>query len=241
MIESINRSGREWKEFNDVFVAKLTELKGVSDALGHEIENGIKETVATLQLLGFPTTGSCEGHSDWGLPYPWVDIAMPDMPEFEYVGQARTRKRILSDLNATEDDLQGPTMSDEILEKYEIAYGHWLDTHRVRVTEKYKEWAMHNEMMYSRFQGWIEDFDRENTGNGDLHIQSDRFGNFLRICVHDEHVSHDEKDAKRVIQKEIEPSDALASRLLDRQRLMKKFTDFLKMKLQTEGAGAETG
>jgi hypothetical protein len=38
------------------------------------IDKGILETVVALNALDIPTSGSCEGHLDHGLPYPWVDI-----------------------------------------------------------------------------------------------------------------------------------------------------------------------
>ncbi len=44
------------------------------DALKMPVEKGIRETVLMLNVLGFTTLMSCEGHLDRGLPYPWVDI-----------------------------------------------------------------------------------------------------------------------------------------------------------------------
>jgi len=51
------------------------------DALGMEIDVGIKETVVLLKALGIPTTASCEGHTKDGLPWPWVEIAAENEPE----------------------------------------------------------------------------------------------------------------------------------------------------------------
>lgn len=55
---------------------KLRELDDISDALGMSIDTGIRKTVALLNLLGFPTSGSCAGHidADHGTLRPWVDI-----------------------------------------------------------------------------------------------------------------------------------------------------------------------
>ncbi len=50
-------------------------LHQVTDALGNPIDEGIFETVVALNVVGIPTTQSCEGHLGYGLPYPWVDIA----------------------------------------------------------------------------------------------------------------------------------------------------------------------
>lgn len=47
------------------------------DRVGYPIDGGIKETVAVLRALGIPTSGSCEGHPDRGLAFPWVDVRHP--------------------------------------------------------------------------------------------------------------------------------------------------------------------
>jgi hypothetical protein len=50
------------------------QVSRIVDRLGKRIDEGIKEAVVALRLLGFLTTASCEGHIDWGLPGPWIDI-----------------------------------------------------------------------------------------------------------------------------------------------------------------------
>lgn len=57
---------------------KLNDLDKVTDGLGLGLDAGIKETVALLNLAGVRTTASCEGHKNWGYPYPWIDIGNPD-------------------------------------------------------------------------------------------------------------------------------------------------------------------
>ncbi len=47
------------------------------DGLGKPIDPGVKDTVVVLNLLGFATIRSCEGHIDWGRGYPWIDFAIP--------------------------------------------------------------------------------------------------------------------------------------------------------------------
>jgi len=53
---------------------KIEELQTITDRLGKPIDKGIIELVAVLNLLGFKTSGSCEGHLDHGCASPWVDI-----------------------------------------------------------------------------------------------------------------------------------------------------------------------
>lgn len=45
------------------------------DGQGKPIDSGVKKIVIVLNLLGFITEQSCEGHLDWGRPYPWIRFA----------------------------------------------------------------------------------------------------------------------------------------------------------------------
>ncbi len=56
----------------------IKRLRHTVDKLGKPIDTGILETVAVINMLGIETRASCEGHLDWGLPYPWVDL-QPDI------------------------------------------------------------------------------------------------------------------------------------------------------------------
>jgi hypothetical protein len=49
-------------------------VQTMTDALGMPVDTGIVETVVALNLLGFQTLQSCEGHLDHGTPYPWVTL-----------------------------------------------------------------------------------------------------------------------------------------------------------------------
>lgn len=59
-------------------IKKLENIKQevdlIADGLGLPIDEEIKQTVVSLRLLDLPTTGSCQGHIDWGEQNPWVDI-----------------------------------------------------------------------------------------------------------------------------------------------------------------------
>lgn len=66
------------KNTQDQWQQKLKDLDKVADGLGLGIDAGVKETVALLNLAGVHTTASCEGHKNWGFPYPWIDIGRPD-------------------------------------------------------------------------------------------------------------------------------------------------------------------
>jgi hypothetical protein len=52
-------------------------VAGLTDKLGRGVDPEIKKPVAAFYLLGIKTTGSCQGHQDSGLSYPWIDISSP--------------------------------------------------------------------------------------------------------------------------------------------------------------------
>lgn len=71
------------------------------DALKMPIDKGIRETVIVLNVLGFTTSMSCEGHLDRGLPYPWVDIKFNEV-EMELL-DGRTTPDLLKMISLLEE------------------------------------------------------------------------------------------------------------------------------------------
>ena len=64
---TINTPERQYEEM-------CKRVATFTDKLGATVDDGIFDTVVTLNLLGFHTFQSCEGHLDHGYPYPWVTI-----------------------------------------------------------------------------------------------------------------------------------------------------------------------
>lgn len=56
--------------WNDV----AEKMNKTTDRLRMPIDVGIFDTVVALNVLGFTTIQSCEGHIGRALPYPWVSI-----------------------------------------------------------------------------------------------------------------------------------------------------------------------
>jgi hypothetical protein len=52
----------------------LLLAKSITDALGKGLDGDMLEPIAACQRLGIKTTGSCQGHKDRGLSYPWIDV-----------------------------------------------------------------------------------------------------------------------------------------------------------------------
>lgn len=56
------------------YADELAIVDRITDGHGTAVDKAIREPVAALRLLGFPTSQSCEGHLERALPYPWVDV-----------------------------------------------------------------------------------------------------------------------------------------------------------------------
>jgi hypothetical protein len=67
----VTSKNQEWEKLE-------REFKRTVDRLGKHIDAGILDTVVALNANGINTTASCEGHLDWGAPYPWVDVDSSD-------------------------------------------------------------------------------------------------------------------------------------------------------------------
>lgn len=66
-------------------------IEETTDTLGLPIDAGIKDVVIALNAVGLSTSSSCEGHLDWGRPYPWVEIEKEALTE-EMFRQLDSRK-----------------------------------------------------------------------------------------------------------------------------------------------------
>ena len=55
----------------------IDELSTQTDVNGTTIDPGIITTVALLNMHGFPTYSSCEGHVDKAKPYGWIKFITP--------------------------------------------------------------------------------------------------------------------------------------------------------------------
>lgn len=56
-------------------------VNAIKDNQGTPIDENIKHAITMFMSLGLKTSGSCEGHSDHGLSYPWIDFDAEDLPE----------------------------------------------------------------------------------------------------------------------------------------------------------------
>lgn len=74
--ESRKKKKARWDEM----AIKINETV---DALGRHLDKGIKDTVIALNLLGFETDSSCEGHTKHGECGPWLGLTSKEIEALE--------------------------------------------------------------------------------------------------------------------------------------------------------------
>jgi len=62
------------KDKQKVWDETRSSVDHIVDGLEEHVDEGIKETVTALMVHGFVTIGSCGGHLERSLLYPWVDF-----------------------------------------------------------------------------------------------------------------------------------------------------------------------
>jgi hypothetical protein len=107
--------------------AMATEVDSWTDALGMPIDPKIRDTVIVLNLLGFKTSQSCEGHIDRGSAYPWISFNMNDSDARLLVENQRailekieSKREELKDKYPDTDPYDSPGVSEliKLREKY---------------------------------------------------------------------------------------------------------------------------
>lgn len=95
---------------------QLNEVEMITDGLGKRIDDNIKESVVAFSVFGFHTSGSCEGHLDRGLPYPWIDIDVfdqKDLLEFAKIQKAVEEKKYPNEQSMNKDN---PELHEKIIQ-----------------------------------------------------------------------------------------------------------------------------
>src|SRR5690242_12743494 len=88
---------------NQVWEDLYQQFSHITDNLGMPIDAGILEPVVALNAVDVHTTASCEGHLDWGTPYPYIHIgSLYAAPLEERMRQAFLRQRSAKSQDARE-------------------------------------------------------------------------------------------------------------------------------------------
>ncbi len=76
---------RRWEE-------EKKRVESVIDKRGKKIDEGIKEMIIALSVLGINTHGSCEGHTDHRSIAPYVDVWSAEIPKLNQKLKEATTK-----------------------------------------------------------------------------------------------------------------------------------------------------
>lgn len=96
-----NASEEENKKMQ-LWIEKRAEIDQVADAEGKGIEPKIKEAIVGLNVMGYETTQSCEGHSGPDqFSLPWIRVAAPNEPAYRFAGQEDAFQRAATKFNTT--------------------------------------------------------------------------------------------------------------------------------------------
>ncbi|MFW5853618.1 MAG: hypothetical protein ACOCU8_03290 [Patescibacteria group bacterium] len=82
------------------------EVENWGDALGMPLDGKIKEAIVMLNVWGFPTGMSCEGHLDSGYPAPWVTITADDNIEEFYENETEIYKQVAAKYGVSVEEVK---------------------------------------------------------------------------------------------------------------------------------------
>jgi hypothetical protein len=131
---------------------KAREIKQTTEKLGHPIENGIKDVVIALNLVGLPTSASCEGHHNWGLGAPWVEIAASKRPKWRFVGERESFERVAKEHGIPLQQLRRGKPP-------ELRKKAYLES-STEETPQYKEWRKANQELLEKAEALLREFYR---------------------------------------------------------------------------------
>ncbi|MSU55450.1 MAG: hypothetical protein EXS46_02830 [Candidatus Taylorbacteria bacterium] len=158
-MEKNEKKQRQWKE-------KITELRNIKDIDNHPIEEGILETVAALNLLGFNTFQSCDGETN-GLS-PFVQCKADNEPSDVYVGERELKERLIRERSISPGsiDRNSPDYDHGIFVDLEGDARDELFNKKAEETEDFKLWNERTEILGEKLKKIVGDFYASNPLSG---------------------------------------------------------------------------
>lgn len=198
---------------------KRKEIERYADILGYGIDKNIKETLVGLNILGLPTSASCEGHFDHGISAPWVEIGAPNEPEERFAGQNETYRKIAEKYGVSIEEVKKGDNHRAWAEAE-------TENSKNDETPEYKKWREENKKLMVRTGELLKEFYKNRKAGDDgerIEITEEGEGNFRIHNGGDDYRNVPEKMSEKQKEK-------LAERLLNYQREMKESSLFLKEK-----------
>ncbi|MBI5045847.1 MAG: hypothetical protein HZC14_02515 [Candidatus Niyogibacteria bacterium] len=201
------------------------EVESIGDRLGKPIDGGIKEVVVMLEANELPTSGSCEGHVERGLPVPYVEVSAPNQPEERFIGQDEAFEKVAKKYGITVDEAKTSKIDEAYWEAMK-------ECSQNEETEEYKKWNEENKKLLVKNHDLLEEFYKERQVEPDVKLQIEEgVGNF-RIHNGGENYQPIIENERKFSEEE---KQARAGKIEKYRAEMLAFAQFLKEKYLSAG------
>lgn len=200
------------------------QVEQETDALGAEIDPGIKDTVVALNANGIKTEQSCEGHdgiNEQGMGAPWVEIDAPGEPDTQFVDQDRVFGEVAKKHAITLEEIKrGYPNTEAWSEAIEIAK-------KNGETEEYQQHRAATAKLREKVVGLLGEFYQDRTPAEDERIIMEDSEGDASFRIHN---GGDDYKALTKDSLSVEEVTVLAERQSRYRREMDDFSSFLKRK-----------
>jgi hypothetical protein len=204
------------QEKTTAWLHRLEEIEHIRDALGFPVDQNIRETIVALNLSGFPTSASCEGHIDRAKGAPWIKVEAPDRPHERFIGEDGIVEMIAAKYQVSPQDVRTSRSHAAWKEASKLASSNGE-------TPEYERWRNENEALREILTSLVEEFYRGRSVDEATHLEIARDPEgTTRIHNGGEDFIKSSRDLTG------DERRSLADRLPKYQAEMKAFTEFLK-------------
>ncbi|MBM3257633.1 MAG: hypothetical protein FJZ05_00155 [Candidatus Nealsonbacteria bacterium] len=148
--EQIKQKSEKEIKWEEQFI----KIEQIGDAIGRGIDKKVKETIVALNLNGFPTIDSCEGHIEGGYPAPWVGIEVDNEPEEKYFNQNNIFKKLAEKYGVSCEEVKNGDHEKAHQEA-------WREIVKNKKTPECKQWEKENKKLFIKLSKLLNEFYRD--------------------------------------------------------------------------------
>jgi len=192
----------------------LNKLNYISDSLGMPIDEKIKELVVAMNLFGLRTEGSCQGHPNKRLLFPYIYCKISGEPKYQYRREKQIKKKLMQKYHIKNNKMlhSDSDSSNKFWDEYvKIIF-------KLKYLNKYVKWAKKNEPLGKKIFALINEFNKKKTLSKNNKLRLIRIYPGYRI------VSSVDTDTKKI------SNEAKKNLIILSQKTFGDFTKFLKNK-----------
>lgn len=239
---------KSWEQFNtdqDITPGKEEKIAHFYENLERlGVDPGIRDTVAYLNVSGFHTTESCEGHLDHGTPAPRVGIEALGKPRWRFVNQKEIFENTAKEHGVTLEEIfeyvapkYGITAENRAsAENEDQVIQAWIEgwerTPKNEETEYFKLWRAKTDQLGQNLAALLQEFYQRRTVTENTRLVIERnsedahvYNFFLHNGGKDYALNLNPHELENLSKEEM---DARKRDLAMYQQEMKDFTEFLK-------------